>query len=89
MSQCQAVVATKPRDHWLELCAKFQVPAAPCASYVEIGDPNSSVGRHLRANGYILGAKPSHADGVPGRASTGGSKDRSSPLPPGRGRTYR
>merc|ERR1719161_2570029 len=49
----QAIVGTKPRDHWLAECEKHSIPIAPASSYNMIKDPESTVGRHLRANNYI------------------------------------
>lgn len=52
-TKTQAIVGTKPISHWLDLCGKYSCPAAPCSSYADIKDPENTVSRHLRANGYI------------------------------------
>lgn len=56
------IIATQTRDYWLDMCDKAgKVPAAPCSSYEELGDPNSQLGKHLRENGYIMNVE--HRDG--------------------------
>merc|ERR1719160_1168898 len=49
----EKVISTQPRDHWLDLCAEFSVPAAPCSSMEDVQNPENTVSRHLRANGYV------------------------------------
>ena len=36
-----------------QACLDADVPCAPVSSYAEIGDPSTSVGRHLAENGYV------------------------------------
>lgn len=68
------IMLTKTRAEWLDLCDKaLKVPAAPCSSYEELGDPNSQLGKHLRANGYIMNVE--HRDGY-AAGDKGNLKDR-------------
>merc|ERR1719236_254208 len=54
LEMCQEVIRTNTREYWLEKCAQGDgVPAAPCSSVAEIGDPNNPVGRFLRANNFV------------------------------------
>lgn len=57
-----AVIATHPRQHWLDLCNKpeISVPCAPHSTYAEVVDPEHTVGKHLRANELI--AEVEHRD---------------------------
>lgn len=58
------VIAMQPRQHWLDACdAAGRLPCAPCSTFAEVGDPDTSVGKHIRANGYVIEAD--HRDNGP------------------------
>lgn len=80
------VMGQAPRDRWLELCRAANVPAAPCSSYLEIGDEQSAVGRHLRANAYLLEAEHRHYG--PMRVVGPPAEFGGTPSTPGRGGSW-
>lgn len=49
-------ISSMPRQHWLDLCFAKDIPAAPCASYAEVIDPEDPVGKQYRANGVLFEA---------------------------------
>lgn len=49
--------AKRPREEWLDRMTKADVPVAPIATYAEVGDKDNTVGKHLRANGYMVEAE--------------------------------
>lgn len=51
------VFATRPQEEWLDRLLAADVPCAPVATYADVGDPTHTVGRHLRANGYLVEAE--------------------------------
>ena len=54
ISEIKSVIAKRPLKYWLDACVQRNVPCSPIASYADIGDPNSSVGKHMRDNNYII-----------------------------------
>lgn len=81
------VVATQPRDYWVEAGLKADLAIAPCSSYEDMLDENHTVGKHLVANGFIqklenrdLGtttmvAQPNKYRGTPNRTPSGDVPD--------------
>lgn len=45
---------TRDSKTWLERLFAADVPVSPVASYGDIQDPTSSIGRHMRDNGYVV-----------------------------------
>jgi len=51
-SESAVEIAKQPQQHWIDACLAADVPCAPVASYKEIADSTTSVGRHMSENGY-------------------------------------
>jgi crotonobetainyl-CoA:carnitine CoA-transferase CaiB-like acyl-CoA transferase len=60
MKEIGEVISGQTFDHWSKVIVDADVPFSPVASYAQVGDPESSVGRHLYANGYM--ASVDHRD---------------------------
>jgi len=59
-AEVAAEVKKQPVDYWLRALVEANVPCAPVATYADIGDETTAVGRHFRANGLI--AEINHRD---------------------------
>lgn len=46
-------IVKQPRQHCLDACNAHSVPVVPCSIYLDVGDLNGTVGKHLQANGYL------------------------------------
>lgn len=49
--------ATRFFEEWVQRLLDADVPLAPVVIYVEMGDPDYIIGRHLRENGYVVEAE--------------------------------
>jgi len=54
LQEVRNVIATKPLQHWIDICVKNDVPCAPISGYADLADKNSSVGQHMYDNEYIV-----------------------------------
>ena len=75
------VIATRPLQHWIDLCVENDIPCAPISGYSDLVNKDDSVGRHMYDNDYIVDVK--HRDygdlrwvGVPTRFSDTPNKHR-------------
>ena len=75
------IIKTKPLEYWIEKCVEHNVPCAPISGYIDLVDKQSSVGRHMYENEYIVDVK--HRDygdlrwvGLPTRYSETPNKHR-------------
>ena len=74
-------IATRPLQHWIDLCVENDIPCAPISGYSDLVNKDDSVGRHMYDNDYIVDVK--HRDygdlrwvGVPTRFSDTPNKHR-------------
>ena len=53
-SELARVAATKPAQHWIDRMVANKVPCAPVSAYADLADKESSVGKHMYANKYMV-----------------------------------